>query len=489
MKSCNDNYIDYEGQICALKKIRGELYKLQGGDHSNFFQDCEMSKWDPEQCTKVCGGGTQKLTRSKLVQEIDGAKCVPPTAERSCNNQPCPVDCVLNAWSGWSKCSADCGGGVRQRMKEVEVAMRYNGKPCGETSDTEACNAQACEKDCELSKWSSWGACSKDCDGGTKKRSKYVAHAPEGEGECPDEWSVKRLEYKKCNEAECGTPEVGDCNTHEIDDTLYSCSTLPQCCDGYSGMGTEAQKIQCLPDSWVSDPKYMVTCAGKMYTKKCNEPLDVVLLIDGSGSLGQKGWDAEIKAATRFVDSFSDSGPPGESQANMAVILYSGPPTWSGVNKCIGKGELKVDMEADCKIKTVTHFTRDMGAVSTKIKALNWPQGSTLTSLALMTAKSELSLGRKDSKGVVVVITDGRPLSYRKTYFASRNLRKSARLVWMPVTEYAPLNFIKRCATRRWEENVVQVDTFEQLESPVVVTKLIADICPDSDVFGYSHFR
>jgi len=254
-------------------------------------------------------------------------------------------------------------------------------------------------------------------------------------------------------------------------------------------MGTEAQKVQCLPDSWVSDPKYKVTCAGKMYVKKCNEPLDVVLLLDGSGSLGKKGWNAEIKAATRFVDSFADSGPPGESQANMAVILYSGPPTWSGVNKCIGKGELKVDMEADCKIKTVTHFTRDMGAVNTKIKELNWPQGSTLTSLALMTAKSELSLGRKDSKGVVVVITDGRPLSYRKTYFASRNLRKSARLVWMPVTEYAPLNFIKRCATRRWEENVVQVDTFEQLESPVVVTKLIADICPDSDVFGYSHFR
>jgi hypothetical protein len=226
-----------------------------------------------------------------------------------------------------------------------------------------------------------------------------------------------------------------------------------------------------------------------MYSKKCNEPLDVVLLIDGSGSLGKKGWDAEIIAATRFVNSFADSGPPGESQANMAVILYSGPPTWSGVNKCIGKSEIKVDMDTDCRIKTVTHFSRDMEAIKTKIEALTWPQGSTLTSLALMTAKSELSLGRKDSKAVIVIITDGRPLSYRKTYFASKNVRKTARLVWIPVTSYAPLAFIKKCATRRWQENVVQVDTFEQLESPTVVTELIADICPDADVFGYAHFR
>merc|ERR1719197_862366 len=366
MKTCTGNYIGFETELCALKKIRGELMKMKGDGHSGFFQDCEVTKWDPEECTKECvaNGGTsgeQKLTRSVLTHPDGGAKCLPLGAMRSCNNGPCPVDCKLSTWSGWSKCSAECGGGVQQRLREVKRAMKYGGKPCGETSETRACNAQACEKDCELSGWSSWSACSKDCDGGTKKRTKYVAHEPEGAGKCADEWDVTRLEYKKCNEAACGTPEIGDCNTHEHDDTMYSCSTLPQCCAGFSGMGTEAQKIQCVPDSWVTDPKYKVTCAGKMYTKKCNEPLDVVLLIDGSGSLGKKGWNAEIKAATRFVDSFAESGPPGESQANMAVILYSGPPTWSGVNKCIGKSEIKVDMSKDCKITTVTHFTRDMG--------------------------------------------------------------------------------------------------------------------------------
>merc|ERR1719162_2760278 len=48
MKTCSANYIGFETEMCALKKIRGELYKMKGGGHSAFFQDCEVSKWDPE---------------------------------------------------------------------------------------------------------------------------------------------------------------------------------------------------------------------------------------------------------------------------------------------------------------------------------------------------------------------------------------------------------------------------------------------------------
>jgi hypothetical protein len=171
MKTCSGNYITFETELCALKKIRGELYKMKGGGHSAFFQDCEVSKWDPEECTKKCAnngnGGEQKLTRSVLTHPNGGAKCLPLAAMRSCNNQPCAVDCSLAAWSGWSKCSAECGSGVMQRLREVKVAMKHGGVPCGETSETKACNAQACEKNCELTIWTKWSSCTKDCDGGT----------------------------------------------------------------------------------------------------------------------------------------------------------------------------------------------------------------------------------------------------------------------------------------------------------------------------------
>jgi hypothetical protein len=412
MKTCSQNYINFETELCALKKIRGELYKMKGGGHSAFFQDCEVSKWEPEECTKECAGGEQKLARSVLTHPNGGTKCLPLAAIRSCNNKPCPVDCHLAAWSGWSKCSAECGGGVTQRVREVKMAMKYGGKPCGETSETKACNAQACEKDCELTEWTKWTACSKDCDGGTKKRQKFVKSEAEGAGKCAGEWSSKRLEYKNCNMKRCG----------------------PQTCK--------------------------------------NATMDVILLIDGSGSLGSKGWAAEITAAKAFVKAFS-----GNKNVHMAVTLFSGPSTWGGVFKCMGK-QKKAVKPSFCKITTVTHFTDDLKKVIQKIDGLTWPKGSTLTSLALLNAKAELALGRKDAQSVTIVFTDGRPLSYRKTGMAAHQLRKSSRLVWVPITKYAPLKKIKKWATRRWQENVVKVDTFGELKKPDVINHILANICP-----------
>merc|ERR1719379_3058684 len=98
-----------------------------------------------------------------------------------------------------------------------------------------------------------------------------------------------------------------------------------------------------------------------------------------------------------------------------------------------------------------------------------------------MTAKAELSLGRKNAQTVVVTITDGRPLSFRNTEIAARLLRKSARLIMVPVTKFAPLKEIKKWATRRWEENVVKVNDFNALEKPDVVTHIIADMCPEKE--------
>jgi len=378
-----------------------------------------VAKWDPEECTKKCAGGEQKLSRNVLTHPNGGTKCLPLAAMRSCNNNPCPVDCKLSAWSGWSKCSAECGGGVSQRLREVKKAMRYGGKPCGANSQAKACNNQACEKDCELSVWTKWSVCSKDCDGGTKKRQKFVKEAPEGAGKCADAWSMKRLEYEKCNMNRCEM------------------------------------------------------AVGEM-ALTCQKKLDIVLLLDGSGSMGTEGWPAEIKAANTFIDAFAGSG----GDANMAVILYSGPRTWGGVYKCFARNVKKVDRQKICNVKVAGHFSADLKKVKGTVNGLTWPRGSTLTSLALLTAKAELALGRKDAESVVIIFTDGRPLSYRKTGMAARALRKSARLVWVPITKYAPLKYIKKWATRRWQENVVPVQSFKDLEKPVVITQIVANICP-----------
>jgi len=425
MKTCSTNYINFETELCALRKIRGELFKMQGGGPSkSFFVDCALTKWDAEECSKKCGGGEQKLIRGVITHPNGGAECLPLTAVSACNLHPCPVDCRLSAWNGWSKCSAQCGGGVMQRLRDVKRAMKYGGKPCGAVSETQACNAQACEKDCVLSRWSPWSACSKDCDGGTQSRSKFVKEKAVGEGSCPGQWDKERLQYKSCNQIMCTVPK-------------------------------DKPIIQ------------------------CNRELDIVLLLDGSGSLGTKGWNAEIEAARMFTDAFKKD----EHKAQMSVIVFSGPKYMPGVKKCTGSSKDPVDLKK-CGINTVTHFISDMKRVNQLLLSIDWPKGSTLTSLALATAKAELNLGRKDAKSVVVVFTDGRPMSFRKTLIAARELRKSARLMWVPVTAHAPLKFIKRCATRRWQENIVIAKEFSELEKPATVNHIIADMCPKPKKMG-----
>jgi hypothetical protein len=250
---------------------------------------------------------------------------------------------------------------------------------------------------------------------------KFIKKEAEGAGHCADSWSIKRLQYKNCN--------MKRCETHSVSEPL-----------------------------------------------SCNNTLDIVLLIDGSGSLGKAGWEAEIKATKLFIGAFHYS----EGKVNMAVILFSGPRTWGGVYKCIGKSSGTVSLDY-CGIKTVTHFTNDLDKVDELVTGLTWPQGSTLTSLALMTAKAEMSLGRSDVHSLVVVITDGRPLSYRKTQIAAEKVRKGSRLVWVPVTKFAPLDRIKKWATRRWQENVIKVEDFKELQTPELVTHIIADICPKNE--------
>jgi hypothetical protein len=72
MKLCSTHYIEFETELCALKKIRGELYKMKGGgDGSAFFADCEVTKWTPEACSRKCEIGKQKLTRGVLNPQSD----------------------------------------------------------------------------------------------------------------------------------------------------------------------------------------------------------------------------------------------------------------------------------------------------------------------------------------------------------------------------------------------------------------------------------
>jgi hypothetical protein len=414
MAECKTNIDNFRTEKCGLEKIRAELYKMKGD--KVFFTDCEVTDWTAGECSVTCGGGTQTLTRTISVYPVGGAVCPPLSATQSCNEDSCPVDCVLEDWTAWSACSAACGGGVRSKTREVTTTPEHGGDPCGETSKTEACNIQACDVPCVLSAWSGWGVCSKKCDGGSLTRTKSVLVPAIGQGTCAGEATAERLQSKSCNTQPC-----------------------------------------------INATSVVMTCVAK---------IDVIVLLDGSGSLGTYGWAQSKKAGATLARSMK-----GETQ--MAVLLFSGPTSYRALWMCTGRIPGTPNMVTDCGIEWVEHFSNDTEGIARKIEGLTFPKKTTLTSLALSEAENELSMGRQDASSIVIVVTDGKPMSKRNTWRATSSIKKKARLMFVPVGRYAPRRWMRWWASRPWRENIVQVSGFDKLTSPTVLNKIVSDMCPD----------
>jgi len=310
---------------------------------------------------------------------------------------------------------------MANRVRDVKTPMQYGGKQCGATSEAKPCNVDGCEKDCVLHPWTKWTACSKHCDGGSEKRERIIFQPVQGSGKCADKWGPSRLQYKPCS--------------------LHRCK--------------------------VADPTAVM---------KCNKSMDVVLVIDGTPRGGKKMFAAELTAAKQLVDAWTGDGIT--AKPGIALIHYTGPRTWMGVSKCTGMSTKKVDMEKTCKIKLVQHFSDDIKKTKANIDDLTFQPGSKLLSLGLMTVQSEFALGNKLHRTVVVVFIHGQPLSFRKTLLASRAIRKKARLVYVAVSKFSPLGFLKKWASRRWQENLVVVQGEKGMAKLDTGTHIIANICP-----------
>lgn len=364
------------------------------------------------------------MSRSVTMQMANfGRTCPPLTMVRMCNEGPCPVPCVMGDWSGWGACTADCGGGVQQRSRSIIAPAENGGDPCGEKTEAMSCHVDDCDQECVLGDWSAWSPCSKKCDRGMNRRTKKVITPAIGQGQCWAERDEKRLEYTFCNEEPCLT------------------------------MSNEVPK--------------------------CHSKIDLMLLLDGSGSVGSAGWTKTIDAATAFIHALDG----GADMVQVGGILFSGPQTKVAYDKCTGAPDstgAAVDLEADCGIKLISHFTTDTTDLEAKVRALTWPRRTTLTSVALTLAKSEMALGRADAQSVVVVITDGKPLNFHKTRQAANKLRKKSRVMWVPVTANAPLKEIKKWASDPKSENVIRVEDFQSLANPRTLSVLMNDICPNT---------
>lgn len=360
-----------------------------------------------------------KASRSIVVHPVGGAACLPLTMTMECGEDECPIDCIIGDWTEWSSCSAQCGGGVVERARGIVREAAHGGEACGDTSETNPCNIQSCDADCSLSEWSDWGPCTAECGGGSEDRMRTVKEDARGTGTCPEPFDHERLTFRTCNGEPC-------------EDKLT---------DGRSVL-------------------------------ECESMIDLMLLVDGSGSLGPDGWEQVLNMTGTIVNSLQG----GDNGVQVAVLLFSGPDTYAKLYKCFDGGD--VDMEKDCQIKWVSRFSTDFAAVATEVANMQWPGSSTLTSMALAEASQMIQNGRQNAQTVTVVITDGKPLSKRKTKKAAKELQEKSKVVWVPVGDGVPIDLIESMASLPVEDHVIKIDTFGQMSDPKEINKIMKSACP-----------
>jgi len=368
-----------------------------------------------------------KMVRTIETQPTGGAVCPPLLMYKNCNEQQCPIDCRLSDWSGYSSCSAECGGGVKERQRTVEVEPKYDGEDCGDVSQVESCNIQSCDSDCVLGDWTAWSNCTKTCNGGKSTRVRVVTEPQQGGGSCPKQKSRHRLQKEDCNTDPCFVKEG----------QLLDCESL----------------------------------------------VDLVLVIDGSGSIGEKGWETSIKTAEHIVKAIK----PSPTGSQVSIIIYSAPAGWCDYYTCMGEfpegygpeycPTYDEDNPLDCGVKISKHFTGDETALLQALKDATFPALTTFTSYALHAAKDELKLGNQDAQSTVVLITDGVPNDPKSTVNAAEELKKDARLIIVPVTQHAPIEEIKTWASA--PEDVIPVEDFADLDSTLIINDIISTTCPN----------
>lgn len=135
-------------------RMRAEKMRLKKENMANSVGeriDCMVTDWTPwEECTEKCG--KQYVTRTRMIKrqpENGGKKCPKKlTRRRKCRLPKCPRDCKVTAWSEWSACTATCGPeAVKERKRGIVKKPRNGGMDCPSLMERQSCNLPPCNDD------------------------------------------------------------------------------------------------------------------------------------------------------------------------------------------------------------------------------------------------------------------------------------------------------------------------------------------------------
>merc|ERR1719446_1535698 len=341
------DWIFYQ-DMCAIKIVRNAVMENSTECPTAKIQDCDVGAWVPEECSVSCDdscdpatpykcGGWQEMKREVVVPNDDcGVKCPRLSLYKRCGQYHCPINCDMSTWSGWSKCTAECGGGLQSHTRSILVKPKNGGLACNTVEESRPCATGSCDRDCSLAKWTPWTPCSMACDGGFKERFKHVAIPTRGFGKCPQPTSRYRYAKGSCNEQRCKGDEI------------------------------------------------------------CVARQDLVIAIDGSGSLREKGFDILKKFVEVLLKRYQTMYWGAEA-VKIGIVLF-------------GNGVIMPDGKSVSPAILSHELSFDMAAVKAKVGELPFKKGFTNMAQAFAAAETAFIIGsRRGAQSAVMIITDGKP--------------------------------------------------------------------------------
>jgi len=221
MMKCKKRIAWILGQdMCAIKTVRNAVLENSTECPTEKIQDCVMDDWVPEACTVSCDdscdpatpfkcGGWQEMKRKAVVTNDEcGIKCPSTSKYMRCGQYHCPIDCHMSTWSGWSKCTADCEGGLQSHTRSIHVKPRNGGEMCNTEEESRPCNTESCDRDCRLAGWTKWAPCSVACGTGFQEQYRHITIPTRGDGKCPKRMDSERYRHRECNVQSCNGDEI-----------------------------------------------------------------------------------------------------------------------------------------------------------------------------------------------------------------------------------------------------------------------------------------